>query len=75
MRRARSCARAVDASIEQSLAALKREKLDCLLLHRAGHMTSHGGAIWERLIERLEDGTVLGAWRLGAVAGRSAGRA
>ncbi len=50
---------AVDASIEQSLAALQRERLDCLLLHRAWHMTSHGGAIWERLIERLEDGTVL----------------
>lgn len=51
--------RAVDASIEQSLDALKRERLDCLLLHRARHMTSHKGAIWERLIELLEDGTVL----------------
>ena len=51
--------RAVDASIDQSLAALKRERLDCLLLHRAQHMTSHQGAIWERLIERLEDGTLL----------------
>lgn len=50
---------AVDASIAQSLAALKRARLDCLLLHRAQHMTSHGGAIWERLLEHLEDGTVL----------------
>lgn len=50
---------AVDASIEQSLHALKRNHLSCLLLHRAAHMTSHGGAIWERLIEHLEDGTVL----------------
>lgn len=50
---------AVDASIAASLAALKRDRLDCLLLHRAEHMTSHGGAVWERLIERLEEGTVL----------------
>jgi len=50
---------AVDASIAQSLVALQRDHLDCLLLHRAAHITSHGGAIWERLIERLEDGTVL----------------
>lgn len=51
--------RAVDASVEQSLNALKRERLDCLLLHRAGHMTAHNGAIWDRLIEYLEDGRVL----------------
>ncbi len=50
---------AVDASIEESLSALRRDRLDCLLLHRAEHMRSHGGAIWERLIERLEDGSVL----------------
>lgn len=51
--------KAVDASIDESLHALKRDTLSCLLLHRARHMTSHGGAIWERLIERLEDGSVL----------------
>lgn len=50
---------AVDQSIEESLAALRRDKLDCLMLHRAAHRTSHGGAIWERLIERLEDGSLL----------------
>ncbi|MGD0192241.1 MAG: aldo/keto reductase [Rhizomicrobium sp.] len=50
---------AVDASIADSLAALKRDRIDCLLLHRAAHMTSHGGAIWERLIELLEEGTVV----------------
>jgi len=49
---------AVDGSIADSLAALKRDRVDCLLLHRARHMTSHGGAIWERLIELLEDGIV-----------------
>jgi spore coat polysaccharide biosynthesis protein SpsF len=50
---------AVDASIEESLYALRREQVDCLLLHRAAHMTAFNGAVWERLIERLEDGTVL----------------
>jgi spore coat polysaccharide biosynthesis protein SpsF len=50
---------AVDASIDASLAALQRDTIDCLLLHRAAHMTAFDGAVWERLIERLEDGTVL----------------
>jgi spore coat polysaccharide biosynthesis protein SpsF len=49
---------AVDASISQSLYALRREQIDCLLLHRASHMTDFGGAVWNRLLERLEDGTV-----------------
>jgi spore coat polysaccharide biosynthesis protein SpsF len=49
---------AVDASIAHSLKALRRERLDCVLLHRAAHLNAFGGAIWERLIERLEDGTV-----------------
>src|SRR5215472_36654 len=50
---------AVDASIDASLEALAKPHIDCLLLHRAEHMTAFDGAIWERLIERLEDGTVL----------------
>lgn len=50
---------AVDASIEESLAALRLSRLDCLLLHRAAHMKAFDGAIWERLVERLEDGSVL----------------
>jgi aryl-alcohol dehydrogenase-like predicted oxidoreductase len=50
---------AVDRSIEESLIALRRDRLDCLLLHRAAHMQAHDGAVWGRLIERLEDGTVL----------------
>jgi len=50
---------AVDASIEASLRALRKPHIDCLLLHRAEHMKAFGGAVWERLIERLEDGTVL----------------
>jgi spore coat polysaccharide biosynthesis protein SpsF len=50
---------AVDASIAESMSALRREQLDCLLLHRAAHMTAFNGAVWERLTEKLEDGTVL----------------
>jgi len=50
---------AVDASIAGSLAALRRDRIDCLLLHRAAHMTAFDGMVWERLIEKLEDGTVL----------------
>lgn len=50
---------AVDRSISESMIALKRGRLDCLLLHRAAHMTAFEGAVWERLIELLEDGTVL----------------
>lgn len=50
---------AVDASISESLTALEKNRLDCLLLHRASHMTAFDGAVWERLVEKLEDGTVL----------------
>lgn len=51
---------AVDASIEKSLRALgrKRKKLDCVLLHRAVHMTAFGGAVWKRLEHHLKNGTV-----------------
>jgi aryl-alcohol dehydrogenase-like predicted oxidoreductase len=49
---------AVDKSIAASVAALKRDSLDCLLLHRASHMTAFGGAVWERVHEHLAQGTV-----------------
>ena len=49
---------AVEQSVTESLSALKRDRLDCLLLHRAEHMHAHDGAIWERLIEYLEQGTI-----------------
>ena len=49
---------AVDKSIAESCAALRRERLDCLLLHRASHMTDYGGAIWQRLREHLADGKI-----------------
>jgi aryl-alcohol dehydrogenase-like predicted oxidoreductase len=50
---------AVDASISESLYALRRDQIDCLLLHRAAHISAFNGAVWNRLLERLEDGTVL----------------
>lgn len=49
---------AVDASIEQSRFALQREKLDCVLLHRAAHMTAYDGAVWARLLELRRQGTI-----------------
>ncbi len=45
---------AVDASIAQSCEALRRDRLDCLLLHRIAHMTAYNGAIWRRLIEHVQ---------------------
>lgn len=53
---------AVEASVNQSLVSLKRARLDSLLLHRAGHLTSHNGAVWKRLL-RLQKAGVIG--RLG----------
>jgi aryl-alcohol dehydrogenase-like predicted oxidoreductase len=49
---------AVDASIEQSRFALQREKLDCVLLHRAAHMTAYDGAVWGRLLDLRRKGMV-----------------
>ena len=49
----------VQRSIEESLTALRRDKLDCVLLHRAQHRTAWNGAAWDRLLEYLEDGTIL----------------
>ena len=49
---------AVDASIEQSRFALQREKLDCVLLHRASHMTAFDGAAWARLLELRRAGVI-----------------
>ena len=50
---------AVDASIATSLAALRRDRLDCLLLHRAIQLTAFEGAVWERLEHHLAQGTLL----------------
>lgn len=50
---------AVDASIAESCHALRRERLDCLLLHRCSHMTAFNGAIWRRILEHVQNGTIL----------------
>jgi aryl-alcohol dehydrogenase-like predicted oxidoreductase len=49
---------AVDKSVRDSLTALNRDRLDCLLLHRASHMKAFDGAVWERLMELFSAGTV-----------------
>jgi aryl-alcohol dehydrogenase-like predicted oxidoreductase len=49
----------VDESIERSLAALRRDRLDCVVIQRAQHRTAWHGALWERLIELLEDGIII----------------
>ncbi len=49
---------AADESVARSLVALKRTTLDTLLLHRARHVTSHGGAIWRRLNELRQAGVI-----------------
>ncbi len=49
---------AVDRSIEESLHALRRTSLDCLLLHRCAHITAFGGAIWHRLLEHKQEGRI-----------------
>src|SRR5215475_565901 len=48
----------VDRSINASCAALHREKLDVLLLHRWEHRHAWGGAVWRRLLEHLRSGKV-----------------
>jgi hypothetical protein len=40
---------AVDGSIARSLGALQRDRLDCLLLHRAAHLSAFDGHVWKRL--------------------------
>ena len=49
---------AVDDSISRSLNALNKSALDCLLLHRAAHMVTHGGAVWTRLLEHVAEGKI-----------------
>lgn len=56
-----SCAKvveSVDESINQSLLALRASALDCLLLHRADHLTAFNGLIWQRLAEHLSRGQI-----------------
>jgi spore coat polysaccharide biosynthesis protein SpsF len=57
---------AVDASVFRSCRELGLASLPVLLLHRWAHRTSHGGMVWQRLVE-LKDQGVLG--QLGASVG------
>lgn len=47
-----------EASLAASRAALGVERLDALLLHRAGHRRAAGGAVWARLREEREAGGI-----------------
>lgn len=49
---------AVEASVNESCQALRRDRLDTLLLHRCAHMTAYDGAIWRRLIEYVQQGKI-----------------
>lgn len=49
---------AAEASVTQSCHALRTDRLDCLLLHRANHRTAFGGAIWQRLKDYVAAGTI-----------------
>lgn len=50
-----TAAHAVIASINESRDALKRSHLDTVLLHRAAHLRSHGGAIFDTLLALKAD--------------------
>lgn len=48
----------VDASVFRSCAALGVARLDVLMLHRASHLSSHGGNVWRRILELQRDGVI-----------------
>jgi aryl-alcohol dehydrogenase-like predicted oxidoreductase len=49
---------AVDRSLAQSSAALRRRSLDCVLLHRPEHRLAYGGEIWRRLKHHVGQGSI-----------------
>jgi spore coat polysaccharide biosynthesis protein SpsF len=49
---------AVESSVQQSLSALRTNRLDCLLLHRAAHLSQFGGAVWQRLLDYQTAGII-----------------
>jgi spore coat polysaccharide biosynthesis protein SpsF (cytidylyltransferase family)/aryl-alcohol dehydrogenase-like predicted oxidoreductase len=49
---------AVDDSVRRSCEALRVTKLSTLLLHRSGHRHAWGGAVWRRLLELRNEGTI-----------------
>ena len=48
----------VDASVFQSIAALRVRKLDVLMLHRAAHLMGWNRAAWERLLALQASGLI-----------------
>lgn len=48
----------VDASVFRSCSALRTQKIDVLMLHRASHLSDWSGAVWARLLEHKADGTL-----------------
>lgn len=48
----------VDSSIFRSLASLRLEALDVLMLHRASHVFQWNGAVWDRLIEHKNENRI-----------------
>jgi hypothetical protein len=48
----------VEKSLEESRAALRRDRLDVLLLHRTEHRYALDGAIWQRLCEKRASGEI-----------------
>lgn len=50
--------RAAAASLAASRDALKRQKLDVVLLHRANHRTLWNGAAWKRMLAERSDGGI-----------------
>ena len=48
----------VDASVYKSCMALRVQKLDVLMVHRAAHLTASGGGVWQRLLEHKASGLV-----------------
>jgi spore coat polysaccharide biosynthesis protein SpsF (cytidylyltransferase family)/aryl-alcohol dehydrogenase-like predicted oxidoreductase len=48
----------VDSSIFQSCSKLRMQSLDVLMLHRASHLYEWNGAVWNRLLELKQAGTL-----------------
>lgn len=45
-------------SLAESRAALRRDRLEVLLLHRAEHRTAWDGRVWELLLEQRQEGRI-----------------
>lgn len=49
---------AVRRNIAKSSAALRHDRLDTVLLHRASHLRSHNGLVWDTLLTLCEEGRI-----------------